>query len=252
MCEVAVGSFDRPWLELYTPCATRPLAQRIAASASASVPSDRLEVEAVPLELWLCICSHLHDFAAMCRLACTCRSLQPLGRNPHVWAARCRDAFCTRGHHPSDALLRLYGWSWRTMFMLRPRLRFDGLYFTHHTKLMPVKECGYVDKKEASAECLNGAAGRWCIYYRLFRFFPSGAMFVYLCSTSNPADVRKAAAGVHPSAPAALQRVLRGACWGTYSIAEQRGGGPTTISAVAPLRSEAHPRMKAATVGYAC
>eukprot|EP00310_Coccolithus_braarudii_P012852 CAMPEP_0183339320 /NCGR_PEP_ID=MMETSP0164_2-20130417/6283_1 /TAXON_ID=221442 /ORGANISM="Coccolithus pelagicus ssp braarudi, Strain PLY182g" /LENGTH=200 /DNA_ID=CAMNT_0025509291 /DNA_START=702 /DNA_END=1304 /DNA_ORIENTATION=+ len=94
--------------------------------------------------------------------------------------------------------------------------------------------------------------GKWCIYYRIFKFFPNGVMFAYLCSVSNPPEVRKAAAGVSPAVPGSLNQRLRGACWGTYQLNEQVRSGEvrTTINVVVPLRHEDYPRMKPATIGY--
>jgi len=136
------------------------------------------------------------------------------------------------------------------MFMLRPRLRLDGLYFVPYTKLIRGMAEGHGMKEHGTD--FYSPVGKWSIYYRIFKFYPNGVMFCYLCSVSNPPEVRKAAVNVSPSSPSSLQQRLRGACWGTYQLTEQFHDGKvvTTINAVVPIRLEQYPRMKSATIGY--
>uniref|UniRef100_A0A7S4BLV9 F-box protein Hrt3/FBXO9 C-terminal domain-containing protein n=2 Tax=Chrysotila carterae TaxID=13221 RepID=A0A7S4BLV9_CHRCT len=250
--EVA-ASCDRPWLALYEPQMGCALAMRIGESARSRQDMDGEEEDEldtrIPLELWLHVCSFLkNDFVAACRLACTCSSLRGLGRHPQIWERWCRDAFPeARGWLPLEGQLRKYCWSWRTMFMLRPRLRLDGIYFISNTKLVRGLPEGRGMKEKD--EDFYSPGGKWAIYYRIFKFYPNGMMFAYLCSVQNPVEVRKLAAGVSPARPASLQQKLRGACWGTYSLHEMEDGR-VSLQAVVPLRSEDYPRMKPATIGY--
>ena len=60
-----------------------------------------------------------------------------MARRAEVWRRLCGLAYReARGFLPCAAQLRLYGWSWRTMFMRRRRLRFDGLYYLTTVKLI--------------------------------------------------------------------------------------------------------------------
>ena len=135
----------RPWLDLYSEGSF--IARRLgeAAAAAAAADSDPSEADAsfasaaVPIELWLHVLEQLSlgDFAAVCHLGSTCHGLRPLARHAEVWRRLCGLAYReARGFLPCAAQLRLYGWSWRTMFMRRRRLRFDGLYYLTTVKLI--------------------------------------------------------------------------------------------------------------------
>jgi len=159
----------RPWLALYHPSYRNLLAQRLAERAA---DGDDAAATPLPFELWLHI-AELSDFTAVCRLATVCRVLWPLGRHPSVWERRCREAFCLAGHAPCDRVIRDYAWSWQRMFLLRPRLRFDGVYMSAHTKLLAgLNEGRGMKEKDVDfyARC-----GKWVTYYRLWRFYDDGA-----------------------------------------------------------------------------
>jgi len=69
-----------------------------------------------------------------------------------------------------------YGESWRKMFMIRPRVRFNGVY---------ISTCNYIRA---------GASQSWntpvhiVTYYRYLRFYPNGTV-LSLLSTCEPAEV---------------------------------------------------------------
>lgn len=75
-----------------------------------------------------------------------------------------------------------YGESWRKMFMIRPRVRFNGIY---------ISTCNYV---RAGASQSWGASRDWntpvhiVTYYRYLRFYPDGTV-LSLLSTCEPAEV---------------------------------------------------------------
>ena len=82
----------RPWLSFYLPSEGCKLAQRISASSAdsdAGDPKDDDEDTALlPFDLWTVVAAYLPQFAAICRLACTCHTLRPLGWHQHTWEAR--------------------------------------------------------------------------------------------------------------------------------------------------------------------
>ena len=282
----------RPWLDLYEPTVSNLLAQRISSYTSLCSASDDDDaddaalVHQVPLEVWLDIALHIElaDFRAVCALGATCRALRPLGRHPQLWHHFCVAAFSARGFiNPPERLLRCFNWSYRQMFRERKRLRYDGLYFVATTKLLAGLNEGR-GMKEADKDFYN-PGGRWVTSFRVFRFFPCGRMFSYLCSSHTPADVRKAAAQVTAERPQSLTQKLKGACWGAYDLREPNaaaalvgdaggatpdnddggggggggGGGvstaaaverPTHITARVVLHNEQYPNMVPATVRY--
>ena len=216
-----VGCSKRPWLELYMP-QHGILASLLASHVSSTHDGDDDDDGgALPNEVWLLIMAQVHvdDCASLGTLGSTCHALRHASRHPSLWEAFCRVAFPpARGFIASDTLLRSYGWSWRRMFLRRPRLRTDGLYYLASKRLIHGLNEGR-GMKEADVDYYN-PAGNWVVSYRLFRFFPDGAMFIYLCSSHGPADVRKAAAAVTPTQPRSLQQRLRGANWGAYTVRE--------------------------------
>ena len=126
----------RPWLDYYT--GPGLLAQRISVAAAAACDDAADDGARLPAELWLAVVStlQLSEFANACALARTCHTLRPISRHPELWERFCQAAFSLRGHLALDSQLRLYSWSWLKMFLRRPRLRFDGMYYLETKKLI--------------------------------------------------------------------------------------------------------------------
>ena len=123
--------------------------------------------------------------ASLCTLGSTCHWLRFVSRHPPFWEAFCRGAFrVERGFLDNDRMLRSYSWSWRSMFMRRKRLRYDGVYYLATKRLLHGLNEGR-GMKEADKDFYN-PAGNWVTQYRLLRFFPCGAMFSYLCASAAP------------------------------------------------------------------
>ena len=258
------GQIPRPWLSLYTPCSSNLLAERI------SVSSLQCEEDGMPLsgsfELWTLIAQQfgLAEFSAICALGGCCRSLRPLARLPELWEALCRQAYTLPGFRPAEQCLRLYCFSWRSMFQQRPRLRFDGLYYFTTTKLVHGLNEGR-GMKEADKDFFN-PAGNWVTTFRVLRFYPDGRLFSYLCSSHTPADIRKAASLLHPNKPQSgrkTQNQLKNLNWGSYDLFEgeaplraasdlafRLGGGLVTLSASLIQHSEQYPNMIPCTLQY--
>jgi len=251
-------AYNRPWLALYQPDRGL-LAQRVAEQAArnnvaeSSTTAEGLPLpEPLPLEVWLQIAAYAGHFSDLCRLSQVCRSLWALGRHPLVWEVRCRTAFCLPGQLSCEALLRRYDFSWQRMFRHRPRLRFDGIYFNSHTKLIRgVDEGRGMKEKDVST---YSACGKWSTYYRALRFYSDGSMWIDI-SSNSPVDLRKAASAVTPARPATLRQKIKGACWGTYTLREvaAEAGRPNVrlfVEATVSVKHEDYPRMKPAEVIY--
>jgi hypothetical protein len=229
--DVPPGLHRRPWLDLYEPCDGRLLATRISSFGSEENAGDAEDGSLLPFEVWLAIASHLSlaEFAAVCRLGGTCRTLRPLGRHPVLWRRLCLLAFQNHGFLPSDGQLRKFRWSWRTMFRERLRLRFDGFYYLATTKLLVGLNEGR-GMKEADKDFYK-PGGRWVTSYRVLRFWPDGRMFTFLFAWQTPAEARRALSLVTPDRPKSLHQHAKGACWGAYDLREH--DVPTTSFAAA-------------------
>jgi hypothetical protein len=131
----------------------------------------------------------------------------------------------------------------------RPRLRTDGIYFDAHTKLVKglIEGRGMKEKDED----FYSACGKWSTYYRVFRFYSDGSMFVNI-TTQSPVEVRRAAAAVSPSRPASLRQKLKDACWGTFTLREEAEHRHVTLrlDARVPVSHDDYPRMKPAEMSY--
>ena len=275
---------NRPWFTLYDPSEDRYLARQIWSGKDEEQDQQLL----LPFEMWLAIALQLSTFDGPSRLGQVCRCLRPICRHPELWERRSRAAFSARGFLPSDALLRSYQWSWRKMFMERRRLRFDGMYYISTTRMLS----GTIEgrgMKEADKDfyCPGGhcyhplvsrphphpqpltltphpspltlsppPGGMKVTYHRIFRFWPSGDLFVYLTGQVQPESVtfRRAAQAVTPARKASLSR-LKGAAWGRFELHEEEGGeggeGATSIEARVPQYNADFPHMLPATIQYA-
>ena len=235
MAQNPFTSVERKWLSLYEPREGSLLAKRISQSncmlSMASKPEAAQDAGVLPIELWLSIA--LHMGAAASRLAEVCWGLRPLSRHPELWEALCKAAFPLEcGFRNLD--VRSFGWSWRSMFMTRRRLRFDGLYYITTVKVMMGCQEGR-GMKEAGKDFYRGPLA--VTYHRIFRFFPSGDCWVYLTST-HPHDAalrRTARSGVMPARRGSIRR-LNGACWGRFDGTPVRSSMPWPADQPAQLR----------------
>lgn len=240
---------QRPWLKLYEPLQGNLLAHSIFLCETASEDATDLPL---PYELWVAVALHLTpqgkkdqrgDFRAVCRMASVCRGMRALGRAPAVWEAFCHAVFAAPGFLWSEELLRLYKFSWRTMYRERRRLRFDGIYFFKYTRVLIGLNEGR-GMKEADKDFLK-PGGHWVITYRVIQFYPEGEMVTFLCSALNPADFANAKT---PKQRALLRQRLKTPNFGTYTVHEDLE--TTTVKAVTALSNPAYPNMLPSTVTY--
>jgi len=175
---------------------------------------------AVPFELLLHILRFvaLADVASFSRLAQVCKGLcYIVGTEDRIWRDVCKAAFRRQvwdwnvsvgGKPPIDGvlggddfaasveedddeeekrtvpvdeeLLRLYHGSWREMFHLRPRLRYNGIY---------ISTCNYHRSGGHSGTSLSWDTPVHIVtYFRYLRFYPDGTL-LSLLTTHEPATV---------------------------------------------------------------
>ncbi|KAF3633183.1 F-box protein 7 [Capsicum annuum] len=82
--------------------------------------------------LWL-IFSRMDPYT-LGRAACVCRKWRYTIRNPVFWRSACLKAWQIAGVVENYKVLQLkYDGSWRKMWLLRPRIRTDGIYVSRNT-----------------------------------------------------------------------------------------------------------------------
>ncbi|KAL9227972.1 hypothetical protein vseg_003601 [Gypsophila vaccaria] len=114
------------------------------------------------------------------RASCVCRKWRYAIRNPLFWRNACLKAWQVFGAVDNYKLLHSkYESSWKKMWLLRPRVRTDGLYVSRNT---------YIHTGVAEWKVRNPV--HLVCYYRYMRFFPSGK-FLYKNSSEKVKDVAK-------------------------------------------------------------
>ncbi|KAH7279362.1 hypothetical protein KP509_37G016100 [Ceratopteris richardii] len=112
--------------------------------------------------------------------ACVCRKWRYATRNPVLWQKACLTTWQIFGVEENLQMVRSsYGGSWRRMWIMRPRLRFDGIFVSRNTHL----RTGVAEWKVLNPVHL-------VCYYRYIRFYPSGR-FLYKVSPHRLKEVAK-------------------------------------------------------------
>lgn len=168
---------QRPWLDLYG-VNVRPVAPFGSASSKSFVDSALIH-RCLPDELLFEIFSRMSPYT-LGKAACVCRKWWYTIRNPIFWRYACLKAWQTTGVTENYKILQLkFNGSWRTMWLLRPRLRTDGLYVSRNTYI----RAGVAEWKVSNPVHI-------VCYYRYLRFYPSGR-FLYKNSSQKVKDVAK-------------------------------------------------------------
>lgn len=175
------GFVDRPWLSLYG-IKVRPIAP--PGSLSGKPPEDSaLLHRMLPDELLLAVFQHMSPIN-LGRAACVCRKWWYTIRTPSIWQTACLSALQDCSEEDQEKLLKRTYWSsWRRMWILRPRLRVDGIYVSRNTYI----RCGIVEwntKNPVHMVC----------YFRYLRFLPNGKAF-YKVTPQFLKEVAKSMAG---------------------------------------------------------
>jgi len=96
-----------------------------------------------------------------------------------LWRAACLKTWQVSGEIENRRLQFMYDGSWRKMWLLRPRLRTDGIYVSRNTYI----RAGVAEWKVKNPVHL-------VCYYRYIRFYPSGK-FLYKNSSQKVKEVAK-------------------------------------------------------------
>ncbi|CAL8997121.1 unnamed protein product [Prunus brigantina] len=167
----------RPWLDLYG-INVRPVAPVGSTSRKVHVDPALLH-RTLPDELLYEVFARMSPYD-LGRAACVCRKWRYTIRNPVFWRIACLKAWQLSGVVENYKILQAkYDTSWRKMWLLRPRIRTDGLYVSRNT---------YIRTGIAEWKITNPV--HLVCYYRYMRFFPSGR-FLYKNSSQKLKDVAK-------------------------------------------------------------
>lgn len=183
---------DRPWMELYgkrvpqavvgvgnsrqTPVATDGASGEEETEDTLSL-IQRLLSDDIMVHVIRMVPAH-----SMARAACVCKSWHRVTERPALWEKACRDVFpSVNGEEEAEEetaiLEKQFSGCWRTMYLNRPHLRFDGMYISRNTYLR-VGEQGFRVKNPVHL----------VLYFRFMRFFPNGTL-IYRTSPQFPIAV---------------------------------------------------------------
>ncbi|XP_073020522.1 F-box protein 7-like isoform X2 [Primulina eburnea] len=168
---------QRPWLDLYG-INVRPVAPVGSVSGKPYVDPALIHMR-LPDELLLEIFSRMTPYT-LGRATCVCRKWRYTIRIPVFWRNACLKAWQVSGLTENYKILHSkYDGSWKKMWLLRPRLRTDGLYVSRNTYI----RAGIAEWK------ISNPVHIVC-YFRYLRFYPSGR-FLYKNSSQKVKDVVK-------------------------------------------------------------
>ncbi|KAK6132304.1 hypothetical protein DH2020_033928 [Rehmannia glutinosa] len=181
----------RPWLDLYG-INVRPVAPFGSLSSKPFVDTALIH-RTLPDELLLEIFSKMTPYT-LGRAACVCRKWRYTIRNPVFWRNACLRAWQLNGVVENYKILQSeYHGSWRKMWLLRPRLRTDGLYVSRNTYIRAgVAEWKITNPVHIVCFSLISVllVPHSVCYFRYLRFYPSGR-FLYKNSSAKVKDVVK-------------------------------------------------------------
>lgn len=167
----------RPWLDLYG-VRVRPVAAFGSTSNKPTYDSALIH-RVLPDELLFEIFARMPPYS-LGRACCVCRKWRYTVRNPVLWRNACLKAWQLSGVVDNYKILHSkYEGSWRKMWLLRPRVRTDGLYVSRNT---------YVRAGIAEWKVTNPV--HLVCYFRYLRLFASGRFF-YKISSQKIKDVAK-------------------------------------------------------------
>ncbi|KAF5955060.1 hypothetical protein HYC85_007916 [Camellia sinensis] len=168
---------QRPWLDLYG-VHVRPVPPFGSASSKPFVDPALIH-RSLPDELLSEIFAKMTPYN-LGRAACVCRKWRYTIRNPVYWRIACLKAWQISGVVENYKILQSkYDGSWRKMWLLRPRVRTDGLYVSRNT---------YIHAGVAEWKITNPV--HVVCYFRYLRFYPSGR-FLYKNSSQKVKDVAR-------------------------------------------------------------
>ncbi|KAJ7965553.1 F-box protein 7 [Quillaja saponaria] len=121
----------RPWLDLYG-INVRPVAPFGSISRKPHIDPALIH-RCLPDELLFEVFARMNPYD-MGKASCVCRKWRYTIRNPVFWRNACLKAWQLNGVVENYKILQSkYEGSWRKMWLLRPRLRTDGIYVSRNT-----------------------------------------------------------------------------------------------------------------------
>lgn len=167
----------RPWLDLYG-VHVKPVAP-LGSTSSKTIVDSALLHRCLPDELLFEVFARMTPYN-LGKAACVCRKWRYTIRNPVFWRTACLKAWQHSGVVENYKILQSkYDGSWKKMWLLRPRVRTDGLYVSRNT---------YIRAGVAEWKITNPV--HLVCYFRYMRFYPSGR-FLYKNSSHKIKDVAK-------------------------------------------------------------
>ncbi|XP_050237599.1 F-box protein 7 [Mercurialis annua] len=168
---------QRPWLDLYG-INVRPVAP-YGSAIRRQYNDPALIHRSLPDELILEVFLRMNPYD-LGRASCVCRKWRYTLRNPVLWRSACLKAWQLSGVVENYKILQSkYESSWRKMWLLRPRVRTDGLYVSRNTYIRTgVREWTVINPVHLVC------------YYRYMKFLPSGR-FLYKTSSHTVKEVVK-------------------------------------------------------------
>ncbi|KAG9444040.1 hypothetical protein H6P81_015380 [Aristolochia fimbriata] len=168
---------QRPWLDLYG-VRLRPVPHFGSLSSRRDVDPALIH-RCLPDELLFEVFARLTPYS-LGRAACVCRKWRYTIRNPVFWRNACLKTWLLSGPVENFRIVQSqYDGSWRKMWLLRPRLRTDGIYVSRNTYI----RAGVAEWKVTNPVHL-------VCYFRYIRFFPSGR-FLYKNSSQKVKEVAR-------------------------------------------------------------
>ncbi|KAJ7539782.1 hypothetical protein O6H91_11G108600 [Diphasiastrum complanatum] len=167
----------RPWLSIYG-TRIRPVHPVGSVSSKLVIDSSLLH-RTLPDELLFEVFIRMTPYT-LGRAACVCRKWRYAILSPSLWRSACLKAWQTTGLEENEKIVsKIYGGSWRKMWLQRPRLCFDGLFVSRNTYI----RAGVVEWKIVNPVHL-------VCYFRYIRFYPNGK-FLYKNSSLKLREVAK-------------------------------------------------------------
>ncbi|KAK1300429.1 F-box protein 7 [Acorus calamus] len=166
---------QRPWWNLYG-VRVRPFPAFGSTSDKPFVDTALIH-HCLPDELLFEVFARLPPYS-LGKASCVCRKWKYTIRNPTFWRSACLKTWQSFGAMENSRIVqRMYEGSWRKMWILRPRLRTDGIYVSRNT---------YIRTGVAEWKVTNPV--HLVCYYRYIRFFPSGR-FLYKNSSQKVKEI---------------------------------------------------------------
>jgi F-box protein 9 len=140
-------------------------------------------LQALPDEMMVEVLTHVSPYV-LGHVACVCKAWRAVVADERLWRQACDQAF--KQQFDQEAMTHeVVGFdnSWRNFFLVRPHLRFDGIYVSRNTYC----RVGVIEMRERKPVHMVS-------YYRYWRFFDDGT----LNYRTSPLTVSRVAKSLRP------------------------------------------------------